>query len=123
MRLYTLITLLFCYVNLIVSAPADSASISDYSHQRLSGRSPKYDFGLGKRRINPYSFGLGKRSCGWDYDETYNVPDRVEAYENGLDMPMDFDMERAVYEPKRARPYSFGLGKRARVYDFGLGRR
>lgn len=29
----------------------------------------------------------------------------------------------AVYEPKRSRPYSFGLGKRARAYDFGLGKK
>lgn len=29
----------------------------------------------------------------------------------------------SVYEPKRSRPYSFGLGKRARAYDFGLGKK
>lgn len=78
MRVYALVTVLFCYVNLIACAPADSSSaVSDQQQQhqqRLIGRSPKYDFGLGKRRyifrtsepgskrIPHYDFGLGKRS-------------------------------------------------------------
>lgn len=75
MRAYAVIAILSCYISLILCAPADSSSMGGHSqHQtRLAGRSPKYDFGLGKRRyilrtseqgskrIPHYDFGLGRK--------------------------------------------------------------
>ncbi|NP_001037036.1 allatostatin A preprohormone precursor [Bombyx mori] len=104
-----------------------------YSYVSEYKRLPVYNFGLGKRS-RPYLFGLGKRSAGAEQldDDISN-----EADQNTLDELFDqYDDSAAVptgYVEKRARPYSFGLGKRfaeepaedkrARMYSFGLGKR
>ncbi|KAG6458755.1 hypothetical protein O3G_MSEX011038 [Manduca sexta] len=87
-----------------VAAPAPPAA--------LEKRSPHYDFGLGKR--------------AYSYVPSVLVRPRQALGGGGS--------ARGGYEVKRARPYSFGLGKRlaedetseekrARMYDFGLGKR
>ncbi|XP_068623091.1 helicostatins [Battus philenor] len=102
-----------------------------YSYVSEYKRLPVYNFGLGKRS-RLYSFGLGKRSVNEDQsgDEFMTEVDQAHAPE----MFEQYD-DADVYEIKRARPYSFGLGKRmvddseeneekrARMYDFGLGKR
>uniref|UniRef100_A0A336MCW5 CSON015386 protein n=1 Tax=Culicoides sonorensis TaxID=179676 RepID=A0A336MCW5_CULSO len=157
MRAYAVAAILSCYISLIVCAPADSSAVSDHiQHQtRLTGRSPSYNFGLGKRRYilrttelgtkriphydfglgrkrsvySPYSFGLGKRSENFDYDDDLQLAEQLlsnwesaRLIDSNNDMPSDYEVEsyRGMFEPKRSRPYSFGLGKRARAYDFGL---
>uniref|UniRef100_A0A336MD32 CSON015386 protein n=1 Tax=Culicoides sonorensis TaxID=179676 RepID=A0A336MD32_CULSO len=132
MRAYAVAAILSCYISLIVCAPADSSAVSDHiQHQtRLTGRSPSYNFGLGKR--SPYSFGLGKRSENFDYDDDLQLAEQLlsnwesaRLIDSNNDMPSDYEVEsyRGMFEPKRSRPYSFGLGKRARAYDFGLGKK
>uniref|UniRef100_A0A336MHC7 CSON015386 protein n=1 Tax=Culicoides sonorensis TaxID=179676 RepID=A0A336MHC7_CULSO len=131
MRAYAVAAILSCYISLIVCAPADSSAVSDHiQHQtRLTGRSPSYNFGLGKRSYSPYSFGLGKRSENFDYDDDLQLAEQLlsnwesaRLIDSNNDMPSDYEVEsyRGMFEPKRSRPYSFGLGKRARAYDFGL---
>ncbi|XP_063705599.1 allatostatin-A isoform X6 [Culicoides brevitarsis] len=140
MRAYALAAILSCYMGLIVCAPAETSAVSDHmQHQtRLTGRSPNYNFGLGKR--SAYNFGLGKRSENFDYDDDLQLAEQLLSnWETARlvdsEMPSDYDVESfrgkknyfprpsTVYEPKRSRPYSFGLGKRARAYDFGLGKK
>ncbi|XP_070501499.1 allatostatin-A isoform X2 [Chironomus tepperi] len=120
-------------------------------------RSPKYDFGLGKRRylvtsggpgkkrLPHYNFGLGKRSNPYAYqfglgkradsDDFSNYEDDGDNYNNAnydkaninledwndggyMDNKNDIDVLDYGYnygyprEFKRARQYSFGLGKR-----------
>ncbi|XP_063705595.1 allatostatin-A isoform X2 [Culicoides brevitarsis] len=166
MRAYALAAILSCYMGLIVCAPAETSAVSDHmQHQtRLTGRSPNYNFGLGKRRYIlrttelgtkriphydfglgrkrsvAYNFGLGKRSENFDYDDDLQLAEQLLSnWETARlvdsEMPSDYDVESfrgkknyfprpsTVYEPKRSRPYSFGLGKRARAYDFGLGKK
>ncbi|XP_045453553.1 allatostatin-A [Melitaea cinxia] len=117
----------------------------------MEKRSPRYDFGLGKRaysyvseykRLPVYNFGLGKRSRPYSFGLGKRSVNEEQA---GQHFPNDLDQETFAevidqyddapgYETKRARPYSFGLGKRysedensdekrARMYDFGLGKR
>ncbi|XP_063705598.1 allatostatin-A isoform X5 [Culicoides brevitarsis] len=142
MRAYALAAILSCYMGLIVCAPAETSAVSDHmQHQtRLTGRSPNYNFGLGKRSYSAYNFGLGKRSENFDYDDDLQLAEQLLSnWETARlvdsEMPSDYDVESfrgkknyfprpsTVYEPKRSRPYSFGLGKRARAYDFGLGKK
>ncbi|XP_013171749.1 PREDICTED: helicostatins [Papilio xuthus] len=101
-----------------------------YSYVSEYKRLPVYNFGLGKRS-RLYSFGLGKRSVDEDQSSEEFVSDMDQAQAPEIFEQYD---DPAVYEIKRARPYSFGLGKRlaedeeneekrARMYDFGLGKR
>ncbi|XP_058813645.1 allatostatin-A [Topomyia yanbarensis] len=105
----------------------------------LAVRSPKYNFGLGKRRyiiedvpgakrLPHYNFGLGKRGRMdlFDYEEDSGLPSWSDEYSGIIskDIP-DYEMEKDKADEKRspgAYRYHFGLGKR-RVYDFGLGKR
>lgn len=97
-------------------------------------RLPVYNFGLGKR-ARTYSFGLGKRSVDSNsfrqYDDEDNSWDNMDEHQDWSDQ---FEDETSGAEEKRARPYSFGLGKRFRQspdseeyiskrYNFGLGKR
>ncbi|GBP05192.1 Helicostatins [Eumeta japonica] len=126
-----------------------------YSYVSEYKRLPVYNFGLGKR-TRPYSFGLGKRAA--DVEEALEDLDPQLAQfiddsviENTRACPAAappttlvsaspvvvcsryLSMPIEDYVEKRARPYSFGLGKRyfdddaydkrARIYDFGLGKR
>ncbi|XP_062540284.1 allatostatin-A isoform X2 [Armigeres subalbatus] len=111
-------------------------SQSTYQHL-LAVRSPKYNFGLGKRRyviedvpgakrLPHYNFGLGKRARNslLDYEED-NVPSWSDDYsslisKNALDY--DSDKDQSAEKRSSAYRYHFGLGKR-RAYDFGLGKR
>lgn len=114
-------------------------SQSNFQHM-LAARSPKYNFGLGKRRyiiedvpgakrLPHYNFGLGKRASFrnslFDYDED-SVPSWSDDYsalitKDGMDYDGDKDKSSAEKRASAYR-YHFGLGKR-RVYDFGLGKR
>ncbi|KXJ72913.1 allatostatin-A [Aedes albopictus] len=103
----------------------------------LAVRSPKYNFGLGKRRyiiedvpgakrLPHYNFGLGKRARNnlLEYDDD-SAPSWSDDYpslipRDGLDY--DGDKDRSAEKRASAYRYHFGLGKR-RVYDFGLGKR
>ncbi|XP_021693134.1 helicostatins [Aedes aegypti] len=103
----------------------------------LAVRSPKYNFGLGKRRyiiedvpgakrLPHYNFGLGKRARNnlLEYDDD-SAPSWSEDYSSliprdGLDY--DGDKDKSAEKRASAYRYHFGLGKR-RVYDFGLGKR
>lgn len=159
------------------SSSSNSVVLPFENAQRVE-RSPKYDFGLGKRRyiittngpgkkrLPNYNFGLGKRSNPYAYqfglgkraddDELSNFDDDGEFYSNAnnygkadltsenwndggyMDNKNDidvFDYGYNIYprEYKRARQYSFGLGKRKysdefdkrlpNRYNFGLGRK
>ncbi|XP_055617788.1 helicostatins [Toxorhynchites rutilus septentrionalis] len=97
----------------------------------LAVRSPKYNFGLGKRkyiitdvpgakRLPHYNFGLGKRASVFDYEEE-SVPSWNNEYSLiSKDMP-DYETMSAEKRASGYR-YDFGMGKR-RTYDFGLGKR
>ncbi|XP_058061865.1 helicostatins [Anopheles bellator] len=118
-------------------------STSQFQHM-LAVRSPKYNFGLGKRRyiiedvpgakrLPHYNFGLGKRGSaalgGSDYE--YDVGNQLGWNDNDYNLitkdgQFDYDGEKDGAKrgntgngPNR---YHFGLGKR-RTYDFGLGKR
>uniref|UniRef100_A0A1I8JU10 Allatostatin 1 n=1 Tax=Anopheles arabiensis TaxID=7173 RepID=A0A1I8JU10_ANOAR len=126
-------------------------STSQFQHM-LAVRSPKYNFGLGKRRyiiedvpgakrLPHYNFGLGKRGSpmsGNDYEYDglmggnqlgWNDNDYTNLITK--DGQFDYDAEKEKDAAKRiasgngagsAYRYHFGLGKR-RAYDFGLGKR
>ncbi|XP_049547839.1 allatostatin-A isoform X1 [Anopheles darlingi] len=124
-------------------------STSQFQHM-LAVRSPKYNFGLGKRRyiiedvpgakrLPHYNFGLGKRGSpigapsdyeydggmvanqlGWN-DNDYNLITKDGQY----DYETDKDAAKRATSGNGAGGayrYHFGLGKR-RTYDFGLGKR
>lgn len=147
-------------------------AILPFENQQRVERSPKYDFGLGKRRyiittggpgkkrLPHYNFGLGKRSNPYAYqfglgkradgDDISNYDDEIfdkddinqENFRDGglFDNKNDIDVLDYGYdnpnfmprEYKRARQYSFGLGKRKysdeldkrlpNRYNFGLGK-
>lgn len=111
-------------------------SQSTFQHL-LAVRSPKYNFGLGKRRyvienapgakrLPQYNFGLGKRGRMdlFDYEED-SVPDwKVDDYQSLIPNEIeeyDADLDKSS-EKRASGRYHFGLGKR-RNYDFGLGKR
>uniref|UniRef100_A0A182IZT8 Uncharacterized protein n=1 Tax=Anopheles atroparvus TaxID=41427 RepID=A0A182IZT8_ANOAO len=125
-------------------------STSQFQHL-LAVRSPKYNFGLGKRRyiiedvpgakrLPHYNFGLGKRGSpigGSDYEYDGLVGNQLGWNDNDYanlitkDGQFDYDAEKDKDAAKRATSgngagaayrYHFGLGKR-RTYDFGLGKR
>lgn len=112
-------------------------SQSTFQHL-LAVRSPKYNFGLGKRRyvienapgakrLPQYNFGLGKRGRMdlFDYEEDASIPDSWKAdYQELLSNDIEeYDQDQDKSSEKRASGrYHFGLGKR-RNYDFGLGKR
>ncbi|KAL9693848.1 hypothetical protein quinque_013133 [Culex quinquefasciatus] len=110
-------------------------SASTFQHL-LAVRSPKYNFGLGKRRyvienapgakrLPQYNFGLGKRGRMdlFDYEED-SIPDWKDDYQTLLGNDIEeYDQDQDKSAEKRASGrYHFGLGKR-RNYDFGLGKR
>lgn len=111
-------------------------SQSTFQHL-LAVRSPKYNFGLGKRRyvienapgakrLPQYNFGLGKRGRMdlLDYEED-SIPDSwKDDYQALLSNDIEeYDQDQDKSSEKRASGrYHFGLGKR-RNYDFGLGKR
>lgn len=110
-------------------------SQSTFQHL-LAVRSPKYNFGLGKRRyviesapgakrLPQYNFGLGKRGRMdlFDYEED-SIPDWKDDYQSLLTNDIEeYDQDQDKSSEKRASGrYHFGLGKR-RNYDFGLGKR
>ncbi|XP_055586359.1 allatostatin-A [Uranotaenia lowii] len=104
----------------------------------LAVRSPKYNFGLGKRkyiiedvpgkkRLPQYNFGLGKRGSFnlFDYEEepSWNNLDYAGLVERELQEYADADSDRSTEKRMTGgQRYHFGLGKRAR-FDFGLGKR
>lgn len=119
------------------------------SPQQRVERSPKYDFGLGKRRyiitqggpgkkrLPHYNFGLGKRSNPdlVNYDDTefysdannYDKPVlNMENWENGGYMDNKNDIDVIDYDlfpyPREYKRSAGPYGKR-RSYDFGLGKR
>uniref|UniRef100_A0A182QUF6 Uncharacterized protein n=1 Tax=Anopheles farauti TaxID=69004 RepID=A0A182QUF6_9DIPT len=125
-------------------------SPSQFQHM-LAVRSPKYNFGLGKRRyiiedvpgakrLPHYNFGLGKRGSptgGNDYEYDGLMGNQLVWNDNDYtnlitkDGQFDYDAEKEKDAAKRAASgngagaayrYHFGLGKR-RTYDFGLGKR
>uniref|UniRef100_A0A1Y9H2I8 Uncharacterized protein n=1 Tax=Anopheles dirus TaxID=7168 RepID=A0A1Y9H2I8_9DIPT len=125
-------------------------STSQFQHM-LAVRSPKYNFGLGKRRyiiedvpgakrLPHYNFGLGKRGSpagGSDYEYDGLMGNQLGWNDNDYtnlitkDGQFDYDAEKEKDAAKRAASgngagtayrYHFGLGKR-RTYDFGLGKR
>ncbi|XP_053681542.1 helicostatins [Sabethes cyaneus] len=124
------------------SATADSddrgqRELSSATFQHLLAvRSPKYNFGLGKRRyventpgakrLSHYNFGLGKRGRLdlFDYEED-SLPSWSDEYPGLIskDIP-DYEADQDKEAEKRSGGYRyhFGLGKR-RTYDFGLGKR
>ncbi|XP_058467484.1 allatostatin-A [Malaya genurostris] len=113
-------------------------SQSTFQHL-LAVRSPKYNFGLGKRRyiiedlpgvkrLPHYNFGLGKRGRMdlFDYEDDSALPSWSDEYSALIskDIP-DYELDKDKSDEKRASGayrYHFGLGKR-RTYDFGLGKR
>ncbi|KAL1397980.1 hypothetical protein pipiens_002450 [Culex pipiens pipiens] len=110
-------------------------SASTFQHL-LAVRSPKYNFGLGKRRyvienapgakrLPQYNFGLGKRGRMdlFDYEED-SIPELKDDYQTLLGNDIEeYDQDQDKSAEKRASGrYHFGLGKR-RNYDFGLGKR
>lgn len=125
------------------SAAADSddrgqreLSSSTFQHL-LAVRSPKYNFGLGKRRyiesapgakrLSHYNFGLGKRGRSdlFDYEED-SLPSWSDEYPGLISKDIsDYEIDQDRDAEKRSSGgyrYHFGLGKR-RTYDFGLGKR
>ncbi|CAG5057897.1 unnamed protein product [Parnassius apollo] len=164
--LYTSVLICFLFLEIAVCAPENIQSDDTHADQDahdlrgaqvehtapLEKRSPRYDFGLGKRaysyvseykRLPVYNFGLGKRSQLYSFGLGKRSVDGDQSSDDFMsdvdhaNVPELFDQydDAPVYEVKRARPYSFGLGKRlaedseenedkrARIYDFGLGKR
>ncbi|XP_055522982.1 helicostatins [Wyeomyia smithii] len=125
------------------AASADSddrgqRELSSASFQHLLAvRSPKYNFGLGKRRyvdntpgakrLSHYNFGLGKRGRSdlFEYEED-SLPSWNDEYPGLMSKDItDYETDQDKEAEKRSAGgyrYHFGLGKR-RTYDFGLGKR
>uniref|UniRef100_U5ERK0 Putative allatostatin n=1 Tax=Corethrella appendiculata TaxID=1370023 RepID=U5ERK0_9DIPT len=153
MRVYAVTLILLGYLALALCMPQKtqqslSSFIGDFGdepqqqqqQQRLAARSPKYNFGLGKRRyvldesgpgakrLPHYNFGLGKRGkADPDYEVDAFNPNNWPAWNDNFeltrknDLGLDYDFKREPITTVTI-PYDGPLGKR-RAYDFGLGKR
>ncbi|KOB68136.1 Statin [Operophtera brumata] len=98
--------------------PGEAPGLSHEDHGAMDKRSPHYNFGLGKRAYSYVS--EYKRLPVYNFGLGYDQIKRARPYSFGLGKRFS---EGETSEDKRARMYDFGLGKRMPLYNFGLGKR